>query len=81
MRGWEGATEMALLLPPGSHTASALGARNTVEELQADYLQLLLAAVSSLGGGAYKPQLLTAEPEQSPLLAALDENIGTGEDF
>lgn len=81
MRGWEGATEMALLLPPGSHTASALGARSTVEELQTDYLQLLLAAVSSLGGGTYRPQLLTAEPEQSPLLAALNENIGTVEDF
>ena len=81
MRGWEGATEMALLLPPGSHTATALGARNTVEELQTDYLQLLLAAVSSLGGRTYKPQLLTAEPEQSPLLAALDKNKDTVEDF
>ena len=82
MRGWEGATELALRLPPGTHTATALGARNTIEDLQADYLQLLLQAVSALGGGKFKPTLLTAEPEESPLLRALDNPSGLEtEDF
>lgn len=73
MRGWEAATEMALLLPPGSHTATALGAGATIDALQTDYLQLLLQAVSALGGGKFKPTLLTAEPEESPLVKALGE--------
>lgn len=72
MRGWEAATELALLLPPGSYTATALGAGATIDALQADYLQLLLQAVSALGGGTFKPTLLTAEPEESPLVKALD---------
>lgn len=73
MRGWEAATEMALLLPPGSHTATALGSGVTIDALQADYLQLLLQAVAALGGGTFKPTLLTAEPEESPLVKALSE--------
>nr|DAY37821.1 MAG TPA: hypothetical protein [Caudoviricetes sp.] len=72
MRGYDGAVELALRLPPGSHTATALGAGATIDELQADYLQLLLQAVSALGGGKFKPTLLTAEPEESPLVKALD---------
>lgn len=82
MRGYDGAVELALRLPPGSHTATALGARNTVAELQADYLQLLLQAVSALGGGKFKPTLLTAEPEESPLVQALGKPVQLGmEDF
>lgn len=82
MRGWEGATELALLLPPGSHTATALGAGATIDALQADYLQLLLQAVSALGGGTFKPTLLTAEPEESPLIKALGGTVWEGmEDF
>lgn len=73
MRGYDGAVELALRLPPGSHTATALGAGATIDELQADYLQLLLQAVSALGGGKFKPILLTAEPEESPLVKALDK--------
>lgn len=73
MRGYDGAVELALRLPPGSHTATALGAGATIDELQADYLQLLLQAVSALGGGKFKPTLLTAEPEESPLVKALGE--------
>ena len=73
MRGWEAAAEMALLLPPGSHTATALGAGATIDALQTDYLQLLLQAVSALGGGKFQPTLLTAEPEESPLVKALGE--------
>ena len=73
MRGYDGAVELALRLPPGSHTATTLGAGATIDELQADYLQLLLQAVSALGGGKFKPTLLTAEPEESPLVKALDK--------
>ena len=73
MRGWEAAAEMALLLPPGSHTATALGAGATIDALQTGYLQLLLQAVSALGGGKFQPTLLTAEPEESPLVKALGE--------
>lgn len=73
MRGYDGAVELALRLPPGSHTATALGAGATIDELQADYLQLLLQAVSALGGGKFNPTLLTAEPEESPLVKALGE--------
>lgn len=82
MRGWEAATELALLLPPGSHTATALGAGATIDALQVDYLQMLLQAVAALGGGTFKPTLLTAEPEESPLIKALDETARTEvEDF
>lgn len=82
MRGYDGAVELALRLPPGSHTATALGAGATIDELQADYLQLLLQAVSALGGGKFKPTLLTAEPEESPLVKALAKPALTGmEDF
>lgn len=73
MRGYDGAVALALRLPPGSHTATALGAGATIDELQADYLQLLLQAVAALGGGKFKPTLLTAEPEESPLVKALGE--------
>ncbi len=82
MRGYDGAVELALRLPPGSHTATALGAGATIDELQADYLQLLLQAVSALGGGKFKPTLLTAEPEESPLVKALAKPAQVGmEDF
>lgn len=82
MRGYDGAVELALRLPPGSHTATALGSGATIDELQADYLQLLLQAVSALGGGKFKPTLLTAEPEESPLVKALDKPVQAGmEDF
>ena len=82
MRGYDGAVELALRLPPGSHTATALGSGATIDELQTDYLQLLLAAVSALGGGKFKPTLLTAEPEESPLVKALDTSVLAGmEDF
>lgn len=74
MRGYDGAVELALRLPPGSHTATALGAGATIDELQADYLQLLLQAVSALGGGKFKPTLFTAEPEESPLVKVLDKS-------
>ncbi|WP_311348267.1 hypothetical protein [Corynebacterium durum] len=51
-------------------------------DLQTDYLQLLLQAVSALGGGKFNPALLTAEPEESPLVKALGEPERTEvEDF
>lgn len=82
MRGFEGAVELALRLPPGSHTATALGSGATIDELQVDYLQLLLQAVSTLGGGEFKPQLLTVMPEESPLLKALEKkDVSMMEDF